>query len=101
MAIYDVDYELTESASVAALFDIESAMYSAIGMEAIIDGMAEEIRKNQYKVWYDSYEQENKEYEEGYFYPDLVIDGERMSFGNEDGRIKLKKTGNDGNAGNS
>lgn len=101
VAIYDVDYELTESASVAALFDIESAMYSAIGMEAIIDGMAEEIRKNQYKVWYDSYEQENKEYEEGYFYPDLVIDGERMSFGNEDGRIKLKKTGNDGNAGNS
>lgn len=102
VAIYDVDYELTESASVAALFDIESAMYSAIGMEANLENMAEEIRKNAYKAWHDNYEQENKEYEEGYFYPDLVIDGEQMLFGNEDGRLKLKKTGTDASdAGNS
>ena len=94
VAITNVDYQISENADLSTRMDYAEAVIgmALLGQELIDkDELAEEIRKNAYQSFYESYELDNND-EEGSYYEDLKVAENTMSFHTADmGQMELKR----------
>lgn len=92
VAITDVDYKLSDGTDFSTRLDYaEAAIGAAMFGQELINKkeLAEEIRKNAYKSFYEVYESSN---DEGSYYEELKIENGVMSFQTSDvGRMRLRK----------
>ena len=92
--ITNVDYQVSENADLSTRMDYAEAAIgmALLGQELIDkDALAEEIRKNAYQSFYESYELDNND-GEGSCYEDLKVAENAMSFKTADmGQMELKR----------
>ena len=95
VVISNVSYKISDTADLSTQLDYAQAAIgmALLGQELINkDELAEEIRKNAYKSFYETYEASNEEDEEGACYKEVKIENGTMSFVTSDvGRMHLKK----------